>query len=78
MKAVNEPTLPSRSLQVVVEPAEQDLVRGQPQELFERLAVVQQAVKLRVKLDIDLAEQTATDNLPDETKDQVLAPVRDI
>jgi hypothetical protein len=49
---------------VVVEPPEQDLVRWQAQELLQRLAILQQTVQLWVDLDIDLAEQTAADDLP--------------
>lgn len=65
-------------LEVVVEPPEQDLIRRQPQKLFQRLAVVQQAVQFRVDLDVDLAEQAPTDNLPNETENQVFSSFFDI
>lgn len=66
-------SVPLRVLQVVVDPAQQDLLRRQAQELLECLIVLQQPVQLRVQLNVDLAEQTSPDNLPDQTQNQVLA-----
>lgn len=74
----NEPSVPARCLQVVVEPAQQDLVRSQPQEVVNRLALFTQTVQFRVNLDIHLRQQTSPDDLPNETQDQVLSSFNDI
>lgn len=70
--------MPLRVLQVVVEPSQEDLLRGQAQELLECLVILQQPVQLGVQLDIDLAEKTSPDDLPDQTQDQMLAHLDDV
>lgn len=70
--------MPVGRLEVVVEPAEEDLVRRESKELVERLAVLEEAVELGVDLDVDLGEKTTTDNLPDKTKDEVLPALLDV
>jgi len=76
--AGNKPPRPVGSLEVVVEPAKQNLLRGQAQELLQRLVLLQQPVELGVELDVDLAQQTAADNLPDEAEDEMLADLNDV
>jgi len=61
-----------------VEPPQQDLVRRQPQELFQSLSILQQSVELGMNLDIDLAQKTSPDDLPDQTQDQVFPTLRNI
>jgi hypothetical protein len=61
-----------------VEPPQQNLVRRQPQELFQSLSILQQSVKFGMNLDIDLAQKTSPDDLPDQTQDQVFPSLRDI
>lgn len=61
-----------------VEPPQQDLIRRQPQELLQRLSVVQQPVELGVVLDVDLAEETSSNDLPDESEDEMFGSVGDI
>ena len=70
--------MPLCVLQVVVEPSQQDLLRRQAQELLECLVIFQQSVQLRVQLDVDLAEQTSPDDLPDQTQNQMLAHLNDV
>jgi hypothetical protein len=48
-----------------IEPPQQDLIRRQPQELIESLSIFEKAVELGVDFDVDLGEETATDDLPD-------------
>lgn len=63
---------------MVVEPAKQDLLGTKTQELLERLAILEQAVQLGVDLDVDLGNETAADNLPEEAKNQVLAAILNV
>ncbi len=77
-REVLHPPLPTSSLEVVVEPAEEDLLWRQAQELLQGLVLFEQPVELRVQLDVDLAQQTAADDLPDETEDQVLPDLDDV
>lgn len=63
---------------MVVDPSEQDLLRGQPQELLQGFILVQQSVELGVKLDVNLPQESATDNLPDETEDEMFSDLNDI
>lgn len=72
------PSLPLGVLQVIVEPTEQDLLWGQAQELLQSLILLQQTVQLGVELNIDLAQQTTANDLPDQTQNQVLADLNDI
>lgn len=65
-------------LEVIVEPAKQDLVRRQPQEILELLVLVQQPVKFRVELDVNTAQETFADDLPDQSEDEMLPPVGNI
>jgi hypothetical protein len=46
--------------------------------LLEGLVVVQQPVQLRVQFDVDLAQQTSSDNLPNQTQDQMLSHFDDV
>jgi hypothetical protein len=65
------PALPASSFEVVVEPSQEDLVRGQLEQIFNSLSFLAQPVKLRMELDVDLGEQTSPDDLPNETKDEM-------
>lgn len=66
---------PVGGFEVEVEPAEEDLVRWQAEELLEGLVVLEQSVELGVDLDVDLAEEAAPDDLPDEAENEVLSAV---
>lgn len=57
---------------MVVEPAKKNLLWGQAEELLEGLILVEESVELRVQLNVDLAEQTAADDLPNEAKNKML------
>jgi hypothetical protein len=57
---------------MVIEPSEENLVRGKSQELIQSLSVLKQTIQFRMKLDINFAKQTTLDNLPDKSKNQVL------
>ena len=59
------PALPSGRFEVIVEPAEEDLVGRQAEELLQRLVVLEQAVEFGMELDVDFREQAPTNNLPD-------------
>lgn len=72
------PPGPVGSLEVVVEPAEEDLVRRETEEFFDRLPVVEEAVELRVVFDANLRQETPPNDLPDETEDEVLRTVSDV
>lgn len=63
---------------MIIEPAQQNLLRRESEELVQRLVVFQQPVQFRVQLDINLSKQTAADNLPDQPEEQVLANLNDI
>ena len=41
--------------------------------MLQRLAILEQPVQLGMQLDVDLAEQTSPDDLPDQTKNQMLS-----
>lgn len=72
------PSFPVGGFQVVVEPTKQNLVWGKFQEFIQSFAILEQAVKFRMELDINLAEQTAFDDLPNQTKNQMLSSFDDI
>lgn len=57
---------------MIVKPTEQDLIRREPEELLERLVLIQQAVQLGVQLDVDLGQEPLPNDLPDEAEDEVL------
>lgn len=63
---------------MVVEPPQQDLLRRKAQELFQCFIVIQQAVKFRMKLNVNLAQETSANNLPDQTENQVLLGLHDV
>lgn len=63
---------------MVVEPPKQNLIWRQPQELLQRLPIIQQAIQLRVDLDVDLTQQTPADDLPDQAENEVLFPLLQI
>lgn len=63
---------------MIVEPSEEDLIWGQTEEIFDGFTLLAQTVELGVKLNIDLGEQSSTNDLPDETKDQMFTTLRDI
>jgi len=65
-------------LEVVVEPAEQDLVRGKLEEVVNVFSGLQETEHLRVLSERDLTHETDTDDLPNETKYQVRATLIDI
>lgn len=70
--------VPSCSLQVVVEPSQQNLLWGKTKELFQGLILLQETVQLGVQTNIDLGQETSLDDLPDETQNQMLASIHDI
>lgn len=73
-----EPSGPVCSLKVVVEPAQKNLLRRQSEKLLQRLVFLQEAIKLRVQFDIDFTQETTANDLPNETKDQMLAHLNNI
>ena len=70
--------MPLGILKVVVEPTEKDLLWGQAQELLKGLILFQKTVKLGVQLDINLTQQTTSNDLPNKTQNQVLTNFNDI
>lgn len=72
------PSLPACSLQVVVEPSQQNLVRSQTKEIVDRLSLLAEPIQFGMKFDIDLGEETSTDDLPDESKDEMFSALGDI
>ncbi len=75
---VGDTSVPAGSFEVVVDPSKQNLIRWQAQEFLQRLTIIEQTVELRVVLQVDLAEQTTSNDLPYETKNQVLLAVDEI
>lgn len=71
-------SVPLGVLQVVVEPSKQDLFWGQSQELLQSLVLVQQSVQLRVEFDVNLAQKTPPDDLPDQSQNQMFSNLDDI
>ena len=63
---------------MVVEPSQKDLVRSQTQQIIYSLSLLAQTIQLRMDLDIDLCKQAATNNLPDQPEDQMLATLCNI
>ena len=63
---------------MVVEPPEEDLVGRQAEEVFNSLVVLAQPIQLGVDLNVDLGEQTSSDDLPDETENKMLAALRNV
>lgn len=63
---------------MVVEPAEKDLLGGQPQELLQRLILLKKPVKFGVEFDVNLAQKTPPNNLPDQAQDEVFSDLNDI
>ena len=63
---------------MIVKPAQQDLLGWQAQKLFERLVILQQAVEFGVEFDINLAQETAPNDLPDEPENEMLADFDDV
>jgi hypothetical protein len=62
---------PASVLEVVVDPSEEDLLNWELEEIFDGFSWFQKAVELWVVNQIDLGEKTNSDDLPDETEDQV-------
>jgi len=58
-------------LEVVVDPAEQNLLRRQAQQIVNVFAGLQEPVQLRMRRQRHVGQQTDADNLPDETEDNV-------
>lgn len=73
--SIHAPLGPVCCLEMIVEPPEQDLVRRQLEQVVQGFAVFEQAVQLGVVLQVNLAQQTAADNLPDETKNKVFTAI---
>lgn len=63
---------------MIVEPAKKNLVWGEAEQVVDCLALFAQTVQLRVELDVDLREQTAADDLPDQAEDEMLAALRKV
>lgn len=53
---------------MVVEPPQKNLLRGESEKLLQRLILLQQSVELGVELDVNLAQKTPADDLPDKAK----------
>lgn len=75
---VKLPSLPTCGLQVVVEPSEENLVRGQTKEIVDGLSFFTESIEFGMKLDVDLGKETPTDDLPDKSKDEMFSAVGDI
>ena len=63
---------------MIVEPSEEDLFWRQTKKLLKGLILVQKSVKFWVELNVDFAQQTTANNLPDQSEYQVLADLNDI
>ena len=63
---------------MIVKPTKQDLVWSQPEKVVDSLSFLAETVQLRVKLDIDLAEQSPSNDLPNQAEDQVLSSLLDV
>ncbi|KAH3661835.1 hypothetical protein OGAPHI_006013 [Ogataea philodendri] len=68
---IGHSSVPVGCFEMIVEPSEQNLFRRKSQELFQSLVILQQSVQFWMELDIDLAQQTSSDNLPNQTQNQV-------
>ena len=75
---VRLPSLPSCSLQVVVEPSEENLIGGQAQEIVDGLALFAETIQFGMKFDVDLGKETSADDLPNETQDEMFSSLGDI
>ena len=72
------PSLPACSLQVVVEPSEENLIGGQAQEIVDGLALFAETIQFGMKFDVDLGKETSADDLPNETQDEMFSSLGDI
>jgi len=69
---------PASVLEVVVDPSEEDLLNWELEEVFDGFSWLQKAVEFWVVNQIDLGEKTNSDDLPDETEDQVSLSINKI
>jgi len=58
---------------MIVEPPQEDLIRGEPQQILDSLSLFTETIQFGMKLYVDLAEQSTSDDLPDETEDKVFS-----
>lgn len=75
---MDKPSGPVSGLEVVIKPSQEDLLRGQTEELLKLLAFSQEAVQFRVEFDVDFTQKTASNDLPDETEDEMLTDLNDV
>ena len=68
----------SRLLEVVVEPAEEDLLGRQLEEGLEGLARLEQPDEVGVGLEVDVGEQRHLDHLPDQPEHEVRPPLLNV
>ena len=58
---------------MIVEPSQEDLIRGEPQQILDSLSLFTETVQFWMKFDVDLTEQSTSDDLPDKTEDEMLS-----
>ena len=75
---VSYSAMPASRFEMVVEPSEQNLVWSEPKEIVDSFVFFTKTEKLWVELYIDLCEETASDDLPDETEDEMLSALCEI
>lgn len=75
---MDKPSRPVSGLEVVIKPSQEDLLRGQTEELLKLLAFSQEAVQFRVEFDVDFTQKTASNDLPDETENEMLTDLNDV
>lgn len=61
-------------LEMVVDPAEEEHIGREGQQVGEGLVALEEAREARAALQVDLGEQADADNLPQQAKDKVLGP----
>ena len=63
--------MPVGGFEMEIEPTKQYLLRRQSKKLLQRLIFLQQSIQFGMKLDIDLTQESTSNNLPNQAEDKV-------
>lgn len=63
---------------MVIEPSKQDLFWWQPEKLVEGLIFFKKSVEFRMQFDVNLSKESSADDLPDQTKNEMLPDFNNI
>lgn len=75
---VLDATVRSSLTQVVVDPTQEKLISGKLEKILDGLSGLQKAVQLGMRLQVDLGKETNLDDLPHQTKDQMVGSLHQV